>query len=80
MNTLLGIVDYPLTHQIGWILSHSLWQGVLVGAVFALVRFALRRRSASARYVAGCFSLGVLMAAPVLALLSGPGHKSGDVS
>ena len=41
MNTLLGILNYPLTHQIGWALLHSLWQGALVGAVFALLRFAL---------------------------------------
>jgi len=51
---------------------HSLWQGALVGAVFALLRFALRRRSAGARYLAGCLSLGVLLAAPVLTLLIGP--------
>ena len=72
MNTLLGIVNDPLPRQIGWALLHSLWQGVLVGAVFALLRFALRRRSANARYLAGCLSLGVLLAAPVLTLLGGP--------
>ena len=68
MNTVLGLVNCPLTHQIGWALLHSLWQGALVGAIFALLRFALRRRSASARYLAGCLSLGVLLAAPVLTL------------
>ncbi|MGO8927851.1 MAG: M56 family metallopeptidase [Limisphaerales bacterium] len=69
---LLGTLDYPLTHQIGWALLHSLWQGALVGTVFALLRFALRRRSAGARYLAGCLSLAVLLAAPALTLLSGP--------
>ena len=72
MNTILGTLDYPLAHQIGWALLHSIWQGALVGAVFALVRFGLRRRSAGARYVAGCLSLGVLLALPVLTLLSTP--------
>lgn len=72
MNTLLGIVNCPLTHQIGWALLHSLWQGACVGAVFALLRFALRRFSANARYLAGCLSLGVLLAAPVLTMLIGP--------
>ncbi len=72
MNTLLGIANSPLPHQIGWALLHSLWQGALVGAVFALLRFALRRRSANARYLAGCLSLGFLLAAPVLTLLGGP--------
>jgi uncharacterized protein involved in exopolysaccharide biosynthesis/Zn-dependent protease with chaperone function len=71
MNTLLRVLDYPLAHQIGWAVLHSLWQGACVGAVFALLRFALRRRSANARYLAGCLSLGVLLAAPVLTLLIG---------
>jgi uncharacterized protein involved in exopolysaccharide biosynthesis/beta-lactamase regulating signal transducer with metallopeptidase domain len=72
VNTLLGIANNPLIHQIGWVLLHSLWQGALVGAVFAALRFALRRRSASARYLAGCLCLAILLAAPVLTLLNGP--------
>ena len=86
MNTLLGVLDYPLTHQIGWAVLHSLWQGACVGAIFALLRFALRRRSANARYLAGCVSLGVLLAAPVLTLLIGstpsaaPGSGSSGIS
>jgi hypothetical protein len=72
VKTLLGILKYPLAHQIGWALLHSLWQGALVGAVFALLLFALRRRSANARYLAGCLSLGLLLATLVLPLLSGP--------
>jgi beta-lactamase regulating signal transducer with metallopeptidase domain len=72
VNTLLGILKYPLAHQIGWALLHSLWLGSLVGAVFVLLRFTLRRRSANARYLAGCFSLGLLLAILVLLLLSGP--------
>jgi uncharacterized protein involved in exopolysaccharide biosynthesis/beta-lactamase regulating signal transducer with metallopeptidase domain len=71
VNTLLRGLDYPLAHQIGWAVLHSLWQGACVGAIFALLRFALRRRSANARYLAGCLSLGVLLAAPVLTLLVG---------
>jgi uncharacterized protein involved in exopolysaccharide biosynthesis/Zn-dependent protease with chaperone function len=71
MNTLLGIVNCPLTHQIGWALLHSLWQGACVGAVFALLRFGLRRRSANMRYLAGCLCLGVLLAAPVVTMLIG---------
>jgi len=76
----LGIVDYPLAHQIGWVLLHSLWLGALIGAIFAMLRFALRRRSASARYLTGCLSLCVLLAAPVLTLLIGPTPSAAPVS
>jgi beta-lactamase regulating signal transducer with metallopeptidase domain len=86
VNTLAGILHHPLTHRIGWALLHSLWQGALVGAVFALLRFALRRRSANARYVAGCLSLGLLSAFPVVTVLVGslpsaaPGSESPVIS
>jgi uncharacterized protein involved in exopolysaccharide biosynthesis/beta-lactamase regulating signal transducer with metallopeptidase domain len=72
VNALLGWVDYPLARQVGWALLHSLWQGALVGAVFGLLRFALRRRSANARYVAGCMCLVLLLAGPALTLLDAP--------
>lgn len=71
MNTLMEILKYPLTRQIGWALLHSLWLGALVGAAFALLRFGLRRRSANARYLAGCLSLVLLLATLVLPLLNG---------
>jgi uncharacterized protein involved in exopolysaccharide biosynthesis/beta-lactamase regulating signal transducer with metallopeptidase domain len=86
MNTLLRVLDYPLAHQIGWAVLHSLWQGACAGAIFALLRFALRRRSANARYLAGCLSLGVLLVAPVLTLLLGstpsaaPGSGTSGIS
>jgi uncharacterized protein involved in exopolysaccharide biosynthesis/beta-lactamase regulating signal transducer with metallopeptidase domain len=72
VNALLGWIDYPLAHQLGWALLHSLWQGALVGAVFGVLRFALRRRSANARYLAGCLCLALLLAGPALTLLDAP--------
>ena len=80
MNTPWGIMNHPLTHRMGWALLHSLWQGALVGAMFVLLRFALRRRSAHARYLAGCLSLGLLLAALVLTLLSGQTPSTVPVS
>ena len=86
MNAVWGVFNHPLTRQIGWVLLHSLWQGACVGALFALLRFALRRRSANLRYLAGCLSLGILLAAPVLTLLIGsapsasPGPGSSGMS
>jgi beta-lactamase regulating signal transducer with metallopeptidase domain len=81
MNAVFAMLDHPLMRQVGWTLLHSLWQGALVGVVFVLLRFALRRRSADMRYLAGCLCLVALVAAPLLTLLiarasspaSGPG-------
>jgi uncharacterized protein involved in exopolysaccharide biosynthesis/beta-lactamase regulating signal transducer with metallopeptidase domain len=79
VSTIWAIVHHPVAERIGWILLHSLWQGALIGAGFSLVRLALRRQSAQARYLAGCVSLTLLLAAPMLTLVMSPTpvHESG---
>lgn len=69
MNVFLRWLDQPLAIRAGWILLHSLWQGALIGGFFELARFGLRRRSANARYVAGCAGMVILLAAPVVTCL-----------
>ncbi|PYJ00834.1 MAG: hypothetical protein DME25_19670, partial [Verrucomicrobia bacterium] len=69
MNSLLALLNHPLAHRLGWVLLHSLWQGALIAAAFGLVRLALRRRSANARYLAGCLGLALILAAPAATLL-----------
>jgi len=71
MNTAFAILNRPVMHQVGWTLLHSLWQGALVGVVFFVLRFALRRCSAQARYLAGCLCLTLLVAMPAVTLLKG---------
>lgn len=48
----------------GWVLVHSLWQGVLVGLLYALARVLLPR--GEARYRAGMVALLVLAACPLV--------------
>ena len=69
MSSLLALLNHPLAHRLGWVLLHSLWQGALIAAAFGLVRLALRRRSANARYLAGCLGLALILAAPAATLL-----------
>lgn len=77
MNMLLRWFDQPLAIRAGWMLLHSLWQGALIGGLFELARFGLRRRSAHARYVAGCLTMLLLLAAPAITCLNGSmtGHR-----
>ena len=72
MNTAVAILNRPLMHQVGWALLHSLWQGALVGMLFFVLRFGLRRCSAQARYLAGSLCLALLVAMPVVTLLRAP--------
>ena len=72
MNFAAGIVGHPLAQRVGWVLLHSLWQGALVGVAFGLARHGLRRRSAEARYAAGCLALVLLAAGPAATLCLWP--------
>ena len=72
MNAIWAIIHHPFAERIGWILLHSLWQGALFGVGFALLRLALRRQSAQARYLAGCVCLTLMLSAPLLTLLMSP--------
>jgi beta-lactamase regulating signal transducer with metallopeptidase domain/uncharacterized protein involved in exopolysaccharide biosynthesis len=87
MKLLLDLFHHPLTHRVGWALLHSLWQGAFVAVLFGLLRFALRRASARARYFAACLSLLLLAAAPAITVLlmtnsnnpaSGGGYELGS--
>ncbi len=56
--------------RLGWTLLHSLWQGVAVALVLALILHLLHRRSAQARYLASCAALAALPLAMLLTALS----------
>lgn len=49
---------------VGWALLHSVWQGALVGGLYAVLRVALPR--GNARYLLGVLALIVLALCPVL--------------
>ncbi len=66
MNAASTLLAQPSIQTLGWTLLHFVWQGALIAAVFALVRFILRGRSANSRYLAGCVTLLALLAAPVV--------------
>ena len=57
MNGLHQLLSTDLTYRLGWMLLHSLWQGVAVAGVFGLLLLMIPRVKANARYLAGCASL-----------------------
>ncbi len=72
MSFVTGLVDHPLAQRVGWVLLHSIWQGAVAGAAFGLARHGLRRRSAQARYAAGCLALALLAAGPLATVVLWP--------
>lgn len=61
-----------MASRLGWTLVHSLWQGAMAALLFAVLRFALRRASADARYLAGCCTLGLMAVAPAATFMAEP--------
>jgi TonB family protein len=55
-------------HALGWALLHFLWQGALIGAAHALVRWLVGHARAQWRYLAGLIALALLALAPAVTL------------
>src|SRR5262245_13611193 len=55
-----------MTAALSAALIHFVWQGTVMGVLLWIALFALRNRSANARYLAACATLVVLMMLPVV--------------
>ncbi len=69
MKELEAALGNPFFARLGWTLLAFLWQGALVAALFACASVALRRRTASVRYAAGCAAMALMLAMPVTTFL-----------
>ncbi len=66
MNAWTLPIDAGVVHTLSWVLIHFLWQGLAIGAIYALVRRALAGASAEARYVSGMCAMVLLALMPLL--------------
>ncbi len=67
MRLLEVVVRTPLSDALGWTLFHSLWEGIVIAAVFAALMALVR--SPRIRYLAGCFALLTMVGSFVITLL-----------
>jgi beta-lactamase regulating signal transducer with metallopeptidase domain len=66
MNTIQLVFAQPWAERLGWTLVHFVWQGALIGVLFAVLRgLAGHRLSANGRYVFACLALAAMVAAPL---------------
>lgn len=61
-------LDHALVEQLGLSLLHFLWQGTLLGLLFAATLPFTRRAGAHTRYIIAVLTLAAMAAAPVLTL------------
>jgi len=69
MSALDALRDSPFAYHLGWTLLHFLWQGLLVGGVYACLRYVMAEASPQARYVLSLAMLAVLAVLPVITFL-----------
>jgi len=69
MNTLDALRDSPLAYHLGWTLLHFLWQGALVGGVYACLRYVMSEASPQSRYVLSLATLAALALLPVITFI-----------
>ena len=69
MSALDTLLSTPLAYNLGWTLVHFLWQGALVGAIYACMRFVLRDSEPQSRYWLSLGTLMVLAALPVFTFI-----------
>ena len=82
---MIALLNQPWAERLGWTLLHFLWQGVLVAALYALVRaLAGNRMSARGRYAMACAALLAMTTAPAVTYwslgTSGPAARIGDLA
>lgn len=65
MSTLDALHDSPFAYHLGWTLLHFLWQGALVGGIYACLRYVMNDASPQSRYVLSLATLAVLALLPV---------------
>jgi beta-lactamase regulating signal transducer with metallopeptidase domain len=69
MSALDTLLSTPLAYHLGWTLVHFLWQGALVGALYACLRFILRDSEPQSRYWLSLVTLMALAALPVFTFI-----------
>jgi beta-lactamase regulating signal transducer with metallopeptidase domain len=65
MSTIQALFSQPFFQALGWTLLHFVWQGALVGILFASVSVLIKRHSSNIRYLAACFALLLMLILPL---------------
>jgi beta-lactamase regulating signal transducer with metallopeptidase domain/peptidoglycan/xylan/chitin deacetylase (PgdA/CDA1 family) len=65
MRNTHALLSHPVLETLGWTLLHFVWQGALVGLLYACVALSLRRATANLRYTVACACMLLMLALPV---------------
>ncbi len=66
MTGLSDFTNHPLVTALGWTLLHSIWQGALIAAGYALAKRATRQESAQVKYTLASLALLLMVILPAV--------------
>ena len=66
MTSLNEVINHPLVVALGWTLLHSIWQGALIAAGYALAKRATRHESAQVKYTLASSALLLMVILPAV--------------
>ena len=76
-----NILSDQTVQQIGWTLIHFLWEAAAAAIVLASVLLWLRKSKATARYIAACATLALMVAVPCITFYCvGKSHVRAEVA
>lgn len=68
MGLIEHILEQPTVTSVGWMLVHSVWQGILVACILAVALRRMHNHSADSRYAVTCAAMVMVVALPVATL------------
>ena len=69
MSAIDALRDSPLAYHLGWTLLHFLWQGALLGGIYACLRYVMGGASPQSRYLLSLSTLALLALSPVITFI-----------
>lgn len=66
MNIMVTLINSPVTERCGWTLVNFLWQGMIVGGFYAVLRQRLSRKSPVIRYRLAMGTLAIMALLPII--------------
>lgn len=80
MNAIAAFLQADWAERAAWSLLHSLWQIAVIAAVYAIVAFVLRSRSANSRYLLGCAAMLVMLVLPAGTYVLLPDDSTSEIA
>ncbi|MBN2316686.1 MAG: carboxypeptidase regulatory-like domain-containing protein [Sedimentisphaerales bacterium] len=75
-----SILSQDMIHRLGWTLLHFVWEATAVALLLAILLTAVRKATASTRYMMACAALGLIILLPLITMSLVPISQSQPIT